>query len=91
MICHIKSCSYSICGVCNNMNDFDCEYKDYRAIGTTEECRIAVEKQATVKPVETDDKDLSDIWYTCPKCHGDLTHVRSSYCGFCGQKLKWND
>ncbi len=44
MICHIKSCSYSICGVCNNMNEFDCEYKDYRAIGTIKECGIAVEK-----------------------------------------------
>lgn len=28
-----------------NMGDFDCEYKDYRAIGTVEECREAVEKQ----------------------------------------------
>jgi hypothetical protein len=26
------------------MNEFDCEYKDYRAIGTIKECGIAVEK-----------------------------------------------
>lgn len=51
----------------------------------------ALEKQVPIEPVETVDKDLSDIWYTCPKCHGDLTHIRSSYCVFCGQKLKWND
>lgn len=50
-----------------------------------------LQKQISAEPAEIDDKNLSEIWYTCPNCHGDLTHIRSSYCGFCGQKLKWND
>lgn len=51
MICHIRSCSYSICGVCNNMNDFDCEYKDYRAIGTIDECQEAMEVKKKITKI----------------------------------------
>ena len=98
MICHIKSCSYSICGVCNNMNEFDCEYKDYRAIGTIKECGIAVEKQIPKKPKEqgTDEK----THYKCPECgwipltiYSDGCHLgnKPKYCEHCGQAIDWNE
>ena len=83
MICHIKSCSYSICGVCNNMNDFNCDYKNYRAIGTVEECTKAVEKQESKKPVHQGCYDKDGIWHEwngingvpydlCPNCNINL-------------------
>lgn len=50
----------------------------------------ALEKQIPEEPDETEDKDLSDVWYACPKCQCDLTHLRSFYCPKCGQKLMWN-
>lgn len=98
MICHMKSCSYSICGVCINMNEFDCEYKDYRAIGTIKECGIAVEKQIPKKPKEqgTDEK----THYKCPECgwipltiYSDGYHLgnKPKYCERCGQAIDWNE
>ena len=93
MICHIKTCSYSICSVCNNMNDFDCEYKDYRAIGTTEECRIAVEKQTPKKPQLITRAGGSIKFYPCPTCSTsekyEPVYPKQKYCQNCGQKLDW--
>lgn len=51
----------------------------------------ALEKQIPKKVLEADDKDLSDIWYRCPACKGDMTHIRGFYCPYCGQKLDWSD
>lgn len=49
------------------------------------DCGIAaLEKQIPKKPLEGDKK-----WYQCPECKGDLTHLRTMYCPYCGQKLKW--
>lgn len=98
MICHIKSCSYSICGVCNNMGDYDCEYKDYRAIGTVKECRAAVEKQipeqVIIKPWnparcptcgESLSEDLGDGYYK----HSDFLERCPN--PECSQRLKWEE
>ena len=66
------------------------EVQQYRAIGTVEECRAAVEKQTArvvIDNIPTDD----DVWYQCPACKADLTHFRGFYCQCCGQKLKWGD
>ncbi len=97
MICNIKSCSYSICGICNNMNDFDCEYKNYRAIGTVEECRAAVEKQMPKKPDYegdgyADGELVYDTWicHCCGK-HYEIDYDDYDYCPNCGQKLDWGD
>lgn len=96
MICNIKSCSHSICGVCNNMNDFDCDYKDYRAIGTAEECRAAVEKQIPKKPIlkkgmcyaiAKDGTKEYEIIPECPNCHSIA--LKHSYPCRCGQILDW--
>ena len=67
------------------------EIKKYRAIGTVEECRAAVEKQKERKPIKYDKMAL---WaYACPKCGEPLikTNYEYKYCDMCGQKLDWGD
>ena len=64
------------------------EVEEYRAIGTPEECRAAVEKQ-TAKLVIDNTPTEDSVWYQCPTCKGDLTTTRGFYCQYCGQKLHW--
>lgn len=64
------------------------ENQQYRAIGTPEECRAAVEKQ-TAKLVIDNTPTEDNVWYQCPTCKGDLTTTRGFYCQYCGQKLHW--
>lgn len=66
------------------------EVEEYRAIGTPEECRAAVEKQ-TAKLVIDNTPTEDSVWYQCPTCKGDLTTIRGFYCQYCGQKLHWSD
>lgn len=74
------------------------EVQKYRAIGTPEECRAAVEKQKEKKPTPIDYKKYARYVknaeflrgaYWCPGCE----HVIRSgdYCNDCGQKLDWSD
>ena len=75
------------------------ELEEYRAIGTPDECRAAVEKQKAKKPKEYEDK-----FYGCPTCGNILLHKWEKYptklmdkknglpyCVGCGQKLDWSD
>ena len=75
------------------------EIQQYRAIGTIDECREAVEKQKAKKPKEYEDK-----FYGCPTCGNILLHKWEKYptklmdkknglpyCFGCGQKLDWSD
>ena len=75
------------------------ELKAYRAIGTLEECREAVDKQKAKKPKEYEDK-----FYACATCGNVLLHKWEKYptklmdkknglpyCLGCGQKLDWSD
>ena len=75
------------------------EVEQYRAIGTPEECRAAVEKQKAKKPKEYEDK-----FYGCPACGNVLLRKWEKYptklmnkknglqyCLGCGQKLDWSD
>ena len=75
------------------------ELKQYRAIGTPEECRAAVEKKKAKKPKEYEDK-----FYACATCGNVLLHKWEKYptklmdkknglpyCFGCGQKLDWSD
>lgn len=74
------------------------EVQQYRAIGTVQECRAAVEKQNAKKPKEYEDK-----FYGCPICGNVLLHKWAKYptqltpktnalpyCLRCGQKLDWS-
>lgn len=54
------------------------EVQQYRAIGTPEECRVAVEKQTAIS------REIIEGKYFCPKCHNLAPYPM--YCG-CGQKL----
>lgn len=80
------------------------ELKQYRAIGTIEECRAAVEKQKAKKIVRV--KLGQSEWgseYRCPVCESDLIKTvffnedgtepneKISWCSGCGQKLDWRD
>lgn len=75
------------------------EIQQYRAIGTDEECREAMERQRAKKPIEYEDK-----YYGCPSCDNILMHKWERYpfqmkdrknglpyCLSCGQKLDWSE
>lgn len=63
------------------------ELKQYRAIGTPEECRAAVEKQ-TARKVTTN-HSWTHYHFFCPVCNMEVNDMK--YCPNCGQKLDWSD
>lgn len=73
------------------------ELQQYRAIGTVEECRAAVEKQTARRPDYegdgyADGHLVYDTWI-CPCCgkHYEVDYDNYNYCPDCGQKLDWSD
>lgn len=67
------------------------EVQQYRAIGTVEECREAIEKQKSKKPTEQFRLGTSGRGGKCPSCKHYLDRsVDAMYCD-CGQKLDWSD
>ena len=75
------------------------ELKQYRAIGTLEECRAAMEKQ-TAKKVISFEYHNGTINYGCPVCKWKIISkingewccgTFNEYCDKCGQKLDWSD
>lgn len=64
------------------------ELEQYRAIGTPEECRAAVEKQKAKKMVIKNDNGRPRR--ACGGC-GCFTLPASRFCSKCGQKLDWSD
>ncbi len=54
------------------------EIQQYRAIGTVEQCREAVEKQTAIS------REIIEGKYFCPKCHNLMPYP--GYC-WCGQKV----
>lgn len=73
------------------------EVQKYRAIGTPEECRAAVEKQTAKKPDYegdgyADGHLVYDTWI-CPCCgkHYEVDYDNYNYSPDCGQKLDWSD
>lgn len=75
------------------------EVKQYRAIGTVEECRAAVEKQ-TAKKVTSFDYNNGTVNYGCPVCKRKIISkidgkwcggTFNEYCDRCGQKLDWRN
>ena len=75
------------------------EVQQYRAIGTPEECRAAVEKQKAKKPIMKQYfEDLEDECLCCPTCGEILTDRIPAdnktfyfHCMNCGQKFDWSD
>ena len=69
------------------------ELKQYRAIGTPEECRVAMEKQTAKRPYYegdgySDGHLVYDTWI-CPCCgkHYEVDYDDYDFCPKCGQKL----
>lgn len=61
------------------------ELEAYRAIGTVEECRTAVEKQTAKKVMHNNTMNT----YFCPVRERRASYMYSLYCSGCGQKLDW--
>ena len=76
----------------NNMCDLAAAenlIEEYRAIGTPEECRVAMEKQIEEKPTAVLGT-FGGTEYECKNCGSDV-HYGDEYCRWCGQKLDWSD
>lgn len=72
----------------NNMRDLTATenlLEEYRAIGTQEECRAAMEKQTAKRP------RIMGNAMICPLCPRCFKSASPTYCPSCGQKLKWED
>ena len=71
------------------------EIQQYRAIGTPEECRAAVEKQKAKKPPVVNRPSIFVKVPVCPNCstseHYQPLYGKTKYCSNCGQKLDWSD
>lgn len=79
------------------------ELKQYRAIGTPEECRAAVEKQTAKKIVrrKATDEDVENglryfitikgMIFRCPTCGCYIAVDGMESCWKCGQILDWSD
>ena len=70
------------------------EVQKYRAIGTPEECRAAMERQ-NPRAAIAEKEDTGTTKYTCPACGMYMGWSTGSfparYCWKCGQKLDWSD
>jgi hypothetical protein len=70
------------------------EVKQYRAIGTPEECRAAMERQ-NPRAAIAEKEDTGTTKYTCPACGRYMGWstgtLPARYCWKCGQKLDWSD
>ena len=72
------------------------EVQQYRAIGTPEECRAAVEKQKAKKPIikyEQTHDCLTEIEWKCPTCEENYIELApcGEWCRYCGTKLDWGE
>ena len=56
------------------------ELREYRKIGTVDECRTAMDRAKPKHP------KLAETVYQCPTCGKE---VHYDYCESCGQALKW--
>lgn len=69
------------------------EIQQYRAIGTVEECREAIEKQKSKKPIKSKEQKIRYVnTYYCLTCNLGFTGFNiAKWCYHCGQKLDWSD
>lgn len=59
------------------------EIKQYREIGTPEECQAAVEKQTAKQP------RIMGNAMICPSCPRCFKSASPTYCPSCGQMIDW--
>lgn len=72
--------------------------RDYQAIGTLEECRVAAERMKPKKPTYDGDgysPDGTFVWdeWLCPNCNSryEVDYDNYDYCPNCGQHLDWSE
>ena len=66
------------------------EVQQYRALGTPEECRAAMEKQTAKKAITYRGTNRAD----CPACGATVRGIGApfgNWCSKCGQRLDWED
>lgn len=71
------------------------EIQQYRAIGTVEKLRSAMERQIERKPSKIDvqpyfRKHCANK-YSCPLCHQKIGTHQQKFCSYCGQKFDWSE
>ena len=70
------------------------ELKQYRTIGTVEECRAAMERQNPIAAI-AEKEDTGTTRYICPTCGMYMGWSTGTfparYCWKCGQKLDWSN
>lgn len=81
----------------NAMDEHE-ELLAYRAIGTVEECRDAVERMKPKKPTYDGDgyaPDGSFVWdkWLCPNCGNryEVDYDDYEHCPNCGQAIDWEE
>lgn len=74
------------------------EIQQYRAIGTVEECREAMERQIPKKPNVwgdgyDDEGNMIYDTYDCPECGKsyEVDYDDHKFCPECGQAMDWSD
>ena len=84
-------------GFCLLTNEDAKVWEEYKAIGTPEECRAAVEKQTARRPDYegdgySDGHLVYDTWI-CPCCgkHYEVDYDDYDFCPECGQCIDWSD
>ena len=83
--------STQICQNCDHKDEYieelEAEVEPYRAIGTPEECREAMERQEPFKP------ETAGLYIGIGRCKCGVEFLdrKTNYCGNCGQKLEWSD
>lgn len=67
------------------------ELKQYKEVGTVEECRGAVERMKPKKPIELD--QWGEYWKcpTCEKYAVDNFGCKYKFCRECGTKFDWSE
>lgn len=61
------------------------DWRQYRKVGTLEECRAAVEKQTAKRP------RIMGNAMICPSCPRCFKSDNSTYCPSCGQRIDWGE
>lgn len=71
------------------------ELEAYRAIGTVEECRVAVERiKPKMKPLKAYDDELGTSWCSCPNCAKGIGweyERHFNFCNECGTEFDWSE
>lgn len=72
-------------GFCLLTNEDAKVWEEYKAIGTPEECRAAVEKQTAKRP------RIIGNAMICPSCPRCFKSASPTYCPSCGQMIDWGN